>query len=54
MGVDRAILIESIDTVQTDRKPLVLAKLLASVVREKAPGLVADLLSAVPKLIEKL
>ncbi|MBN2630229.1 MAG: electron transfer flavoprotein subunit beta/FixA family protein [Rhodobacteraceae bacterium] len=40
MGADRAILIEAADTVQTDIEPLAVAKLLAAVVREEAPGLV--------------
>lgn len=40
MGADRAILIEATDTVQTDIEPLAVAKLLAAVVREEAPGMV--------------
>jgi electron transfer flavoprotein beta subunit len=40
MGADRAILIEATDNVQTDIEPLAVAKLLAGVVREEAPGLV--------------
>ncbi|PJF09512.1 electron transfer flavoprotein subunit beta/FixA family protein [Pseudorhodobacter sp. MZDSW-24AT] len=40
MGADRAILIEATDTVQTDIEPLAVAKLLAAVVKEEAPGLV--------------
>ena len=40
MGADRAILIEATDNVQTDIEPLSVAKLLAAVVREEAPGLV--------------
>ena len=40
MGADRAILIEATDNVQTDIEPLAVAKLLAAVVREEAPGLV--------------
>ena len=40
MGADRAILIEATDTVQNDIEPLSVAKLLAAVVKEEAPGLV--------------
>ncbi len=40
MGADRAILIEATDNVQTDIEPLAVAKLLAAVVRDEAPGLV--------------
>ncbi len=40
MGADRAILIEAVDTVQTDVEPLAVAKLLAAVVKEEEPGLV--------------
>ena len=40
MGADRAILIEATDDVQTDIEPLAVAKLLAAVVKEEAPGLV--------------
>ena len=40
MGADRAILIEATTDVQTDIEPLAVAKLLAAVVREEAPGLV--------------
>ena len=40
MGADRAILIEATADVQTDIEPLAVAKLLAAVVREEAPGLV--------------
>ena len=40
MGADRAILIEATDNVQVDIEPLAVAKLLAAVVREEAPGLV--------------
>jgi electron transfer flavoprotein beta subunit len=40
MGADRAILIEATDNVHTDIEPLSVAKLLAAVVREEAPGLV--------------
>ena len=40
MGADRAILIEATDNVQTDIEPLSVAKLLAAVVRDEAPGLV--------------
>ena len=40
MGADRAILIEATAEVQTDIEPLAVAKLLAAVVAEEAPGLV--------------
>ena len=40
MGADRAILIEATEDVHTDIEPLAVAKLLAAVVREEAPGLV--------------
>ena len=40
MGADRAILIEASADVHTDIEPLAVAKLLAGVVREEAPGLV--------------
>ncbi|WP_426034280.1 electron transfer flavoprotein subunit beta/FixA family protein [Cypionkella sp. TWP1-2-1b2] len=40
MGADRAILIEATDNVQNDIEPLSVAKLLAAVVKEEAPGLV--------------
>ena len=40
MGADRAILIEAAEDVHTDIEPLAVAKLLAAVVREEAPGLV--------------
>ena len=40
MGADRAILIEATDNVQTDIEPLAVAKLLAAVARDEAPGLV--------------
>jgi electron transfer flavoprotein beta subunit len=40
MGADRAILIEATDSVNTDIEPLSVAKLLAAVVKEEAPGLV--------------
>lgn len=40
MGADRAILIEAASDVHTDIEPLTVAKLLAAVVREEAPGLV--------------
>jgi electron transfer flavoprotein beta subunit len=40
MGADRAILIEAAADVATDIEPLAVAKLLAAVVREEAPGLV--------------
>jgi electron transfer flavoprotein beta subunit len=40
MGADRAILIEAATDVNTDIEPLAVAKLLAAVVAEEAPGLV--------------
>ncbi|SEA82889.1 electron transfer flavoprotein subunit beta/FixA family protein [Rubrimonas cliftonensis] len=40
MGADRAILIEAAATVETDIEPLAVAKLLAKVVADEAPGLV--------------
>ena len=40
MGADRAILIEAASDVHTDIEPLAVAKLLAAVIREEAPGLV--------------
>ena len=40
MGADRAILIEATADVQTDIEPLAVAKLLAAVVAQEAPGLV--------------
>lgn len=40
MGADRAILIEATADVQQDIEPLAVARLLAGVVREEAPGLV--------------
>ncbi len=40
MGADRAILIEACADTSTDIEPLAVAKLLAAVVREEAPGLV--------------
>ncbi|MFN3994560.1 MAG: electron transfer flavoprotein subunit beta/FixA family protein [Tabrizicola flagellatus] len=40
MGADRAILIEAATDVHTDIEPLAVAKLLAGVVKEEAPGLV--------------
>ncbi|PTW95387.1 electron transfer flavoprotein subunit beta/FixA family protein [Pararhodobacter aggregans] len=40
MGADRAILIVAADDVHTDIEPLAVAKLLAAVVRDEAPGLV--------------
>ncbi|TVQ52465.1 MAG: electron transfer flavoprotein subunit beta/FixA family protein [Rhodobacteraceae bacterium] len=40
MGADRAILIEAAETVETDIEPLAVAKLLAKVVAEEAPGVV--------------
>jgi len=40
MGADRAILIQATEDVQTDIEPLAVAKLLAAVVRDEAPGLV--------------
>ena len=40
MGADRAILIHAVDDVHTDVEPLAVAKLLAKVVEQEAPGLV--------------
>ena len=40
MGADRAILIEATSDVGTDIEPLAVAKLLAAVARDEAPGLV--------------
>ena len=40
MGADRAILIEAVSDVGTDIEPLAVAKLLAGVVKDEAPGLV--------------
>jgi electron transfer flavoprotein beta subunit len=40
MGADRAILIEATADVQQDIEPLAVAKVLAAVVKEEAPGLV--------------
>jgi electron transfer flavoprotein beta subunit len=40
MGADRAILIEATADVHTDIEPLAVAKLLAAVVKEEAPGIV--------------
>ena len=40
MGADRAILIEAASDVHTDIEPLAVAKLLAAVVKDEAPGLV--------------
>ncbi|MGF1658952.1 MAG: electron transfer flavoprotein subunit beta/FixA family protein [Rubrimonas sp.] len=40
MGADRAILIEAAETPETDIEPLAVAKLLAKIVAEEAPGLV--------------
>ena len=40
MGADRAILIEATADVQTDIEPLAVAKLLAAVVKDEAPGIV--------------
>ncbi|GGE09248.1 electron transfer flavoprotein beta subunit [Gemmobacter megaterium] len=40
MGADRAILIEASSDVHTDIEPLAVAKLLAAVVKDEAPGLV--------------
>ena len=40
MGADRAILIEAASDVHTDIEPLAVARLLAAVVKEEAPGLV--------------
>lgn len=40
MGADRAILIEAAADVHTDIEPLAVAKLLAAVIKDEAPGLV--------------
>ncbi|MCA0995123.1 electron transfer flavoprotein subunit beta/FixA family protein [Alloyangia pacifica] len=40
MGADRAILVTAADDVHTDIEPLAVAKILAKVVEEEAPGLV--------------
>ncbi len=40
MGADRAILIEAAQTAETDIEPLAVAKLLARIVADEAPGLV--------------
>ena len=40
MGADRAILVEATEDVHTDIEPLAVAKLLAKIVAEEAPGLV--------------
>ena len=40
MGADRAILIQAAEDVHTDIEPLAVAKLLAAVVKDEAPGLV--------------
>ena len=40
MGADRAILIEAASDAHTDIEPLAVAKLLAAVVKEEAPGIV--------------
>ena len=40
MGADRAILIVAADDVHTDIEPLAVAKLLAAVARDEAPGLI--------------
>jgi electron transfer flavoprotein beta subunit len=40
MGADRAILVTAGDDVQTDIEPLAIAKILARIVAEEAPGLV--------------
>ena len=40
MGADRAILIEAVADVHVDVEPLAVAKLLAAVVKEEAPGIV--------------
>ena len=40
MGADRAILVEASSDVHTDIEPLAVAKLLAAVVKDEAPGLV--------------
>ena len=40
MGADRAILVVATDDVHTDTEPLAVAKILAAIVKEEAPGLV--------------
>ena len=40
MGADRAILVVATDDVHTDIEPLAVAKILAAIVKEEAPGLV--------------
>ena len=40
MGADRAILVIATDDVHTDIEPLAVAKILAAIVKEEAPGLV--------------
>lgn len=40
MGADRAILVIAADDVHTDIEPLAVAKILAAIVKEEAPGLV--------------
>ena len=40
MGADRAILVVAADDVHTDIEPLAVAKILAAIVKEEAPGLV--------------
>ncbi|MEM8841774.1 MAG: electron transfer flavoprotein subunit beta/FixA family protein [Pseudomonadota bacterium] len=40
MGADRAILVEAAETTDTDIEPLAVAKILAKIVEEEAPGLV--------------
>ena len=40
MGADRAILVEAASDVHTDIEPLAVAKILAAVVKDEAPGLV--------------
>jgi electron transfer flavoprotein beta subunit len=40
MGADRAILVVATDDVHTDLEPLAVAKILAAVVKDEAPGLV--------------
>ena len=40
MGADRAILVESSDNIDTDMEPLTVAKILAKIIEEEAPGLV--------------
>ncbi len=40
MGADRAILVEATDNVHTDIEPLAVAKILAAIVKDEAPGLV--------------